>query len=139
VGLEELGELRHGVGAVLRGHAFGAGADANLDHASFDGIGDVDASLKAGRALSVQRLDGGCDRESGSESGGAELGCATAGGEDGADSDVFDEVGVDFGALDEGFEGAAEEVGGLRVFEASFAAFGEGGAKGACNDDLESG
>jgi hypothetical protein len=40
-------------------------------------------------------------------------------------------------ALDEGFEGAVEEVGGVRVFEAAFAAFCDGGTEGAGYDDLE--
>ena len=86
--------------------------------------------------MSVQRFDGcGC-WEAGSEGSGTELGCAASWSEDGADSDVFDEVGVDAGALEERFVGAMEEVGGLRVFEAAFSALGEGSAEGAGNDDL---
>jgi hypothetical protein len=61
--------------------------------------------------LSVQRLDGGCDGKSGGEGSGAEFGGSTTGGEDGTDGDVFDEAGVDLGALNQGFEGAGEEVG----------------------------
>lgn len=86
--------------------------------------------------MSVQRLGGCSDRESGREGSGAELGCSTTGGEDGADSNVFDEAGVNARAFDERGEGADEEVGGLCVFEAALSAFCEGGAEGACYYDL---
>lgn len=66
---------------------------------------DIHAGLEARGALSVEGLDGGCFRETGNEGGGAVFGCAGAGGEDVADGDVFDEVGVNFRAGDDGFEG----------------------------------
>jgi hypothetical protein len=94
--------------------------------------------LETGGTLSVQALCGGGGREACGQSGSAEFRCAAAGSEDGADGYVFDEVGVDAGALDEGFVGAVEEVGGLCVFEAAFSAFCNGGAEGACYDDLGS-
>jgi len=87
--------------------------------------------------LPVQRLYSRCDGETGGKSSRAELGSSTAGCEDRADSDVFDKFGVDLGAFDEGFEGAEEEVGGLSVFEATFAALCEWCAEGACYNDLQ--
>jgi hypothetical protein len=92
--------------------------------------------LEAGGALSVQRFGGCGGREARGESGCAEFGCAAAWGEDGADGNVFDEVGVDTGALDEGFVGAVEEVGCLRVLEAAFSALGESGTESAGYDNL---
>jgi hypothetical protein len=86
--------------------------------------------------LSVQRLGGRSDRESGREGGGTELSCSTTGGEDGADSDVFNEARVDTRAFDERGEGADEKVGGLCVFEAALSAFCEGSAEGTCYYDL---
>jgi hypothetical protein len=61
--------------------------------------------------LSVERLDSGCDGKTGGESSGTEFGSSTAGCENGTDGDVFDELGVDLRAFDEGFESASEEVG----------------------------
>jgi len=87
--------------------------------------------------LPVERLDGRGVREAGGEGGGAELGCAAAWRQDGADGDVFDEGGVEGGALEEGAEGAVEEVGGCGVFEAAFAALCDGGSESAGYDDLE--
>jgi hypothetical protein len=81
--------------------------------------------------LPVQALCGGCGREAGGEGCGAEFGCAASWGENGADGDVFDEVGVDARALDEGFVGAVEEVRCLGVFEATLSALGEGGTERA--------
>jgi len=86
--------------------------------------------------LPVQRLAGCCDGKSGSESSGAKLGGSSAWRKDSTDSDVFDEIGIDLRALEEGLEGAVEEVGCLRVFEAAFAALSDWGAEGACYDDL---
>jgi len=110
VRLEEFGELRDGTGTVLCAHAFCASADADFDHAALDGVGDIDTGLQAGGALSVQRFDGCCGWEAGGEGSGTEFGCATSWGEDGTDGDVFDEVGVDAGALEERFVGPVEEV-----------------------------
>lgn len=87
--------------------------------------------------MAIERADAGCDGESGGDGCGAEFGGSAAWGEDAADCNVFDEVGVDPRAGDYGFEGADEEVGGLGVFEAAFAAFCEWGAEGAGYDDLE--
>lgn len=104
VRLEVLGELRHGVGAIVQRHALRARADADLDHTRADGVCNVDAGLQARGALAVETLCGRGDGEAGGEGGGAELGCATAGGQDGADGDVLDEGGVDAGLRDHGFE-----------------------------------
>lgn len=81
--------------------------------------------------MSVERFDGSCSGEAGGESSSAELGCSTTGSEHGTDSDVFDEIRIDAGASNEGFECAVEQVGSLRVFETAFAAFRDRGSKGA--------
>lgn len=86
--------------------------------------------------MSVQGLARGCDGEPGGEGCSAELGSSSTRCEDGTNGDVFNEAGVDFGAFDEGLEGASEEVGGLGVFETTLSTLGEGSAKGACYDDL---
>jgi hypothetical protein len=86
--------------------------------------------------LPVQALCCGCGREASGEGCGAEFGCATSWGEDGADGDVFDEVGVDARALDKSFVGAVEEVGCLGVFEAALLALGEGCTERTGYDNL---
>lgn len=134
--LEQVAELCDGAGAVLGGHALDAGADADLDGAALDRVGDVDAGLQAGRALPVQRLDGGRAREASGESGSAELGGSTAGSKNIAHSDVFDEGGVDSRALDEALESSDEEVSAGGVFEAATAALCDGGAEGCGDDDV---
>lgn len=86
--------------------------------------------------MPVQALCCGSGGESGGKGCSAELGCATAWSEDGADSDVFNEVGVDAGALDEGLVGAVEEVGRLCVLEAALSALCDGCAERARYDNL---
>jgi hypothetical protein len=135
--LEQFRELGDSLGAILLAHAFRTGTDTDLNHTRLDGIGDVDACLQTAGTLPVDRLCGCGYGKAGGEGGGAELGGSTAGSEDGADGDVFDEFGVDAGALDEGFEGADEEVRRGCVFEAAFAAFCDGGSESTCYDNLE--
>ena len=134
--LEKVRELGNGTGSVLQAHGLRAGADTDLNHARLDGVGDVDASLKTRRALPVQALNSSGGREAGSKGGSTELGCAAAWSEDSTDGDVFDELGVDAGALNEGFVSAVEEVSCLCVFEATLATLCEGCAKRAGYDDL---
>lgn len=89
---------------------------------------NVHTSLQPARALPVQALDSRADGEPSRESSGTELGGSTAGRENTANCDIFDDGRVDFGTLEESFEGAYEQVGGVCVFEAAFAAFCEGSA-----------
>lgn len=86
--------------------------------------------------MPIQALDGCSDGETSCEGGGAEFSCSTAWGEDGANGDVFDELGVDAGALYQGFEGAGEEVGALGVLEATLATLCDGCSERTSNDDL---
>lgn len=134
--LEHLAELCNSARSVLSRHALGAGTNANLDHAALDGVGDVDASLQTRRALPVQALNGCGDGEAGGEGSGTKLSGTSTGGKDRADSDVLDKVGVDSRALDEGLEGAVEEVGALGVLEAALSTLGDGCTKSTCNNDL---
>lgn len=87
--------------------------------------------------MSVQSLDCGCDGESSCKSSGTELSSSTTGGENGADRDIFDEAGVDLGALDEGLEGTEEEIGSGGVLEATLSTLGDGCAESASYDDLD--
>jgi len=137
--LQELRELAYSLGPILRAHALATRTDTDFNDASADLVRDVDAGLEARGALSVQRFDGCGDGEASGEGGSPEFGCAASWSEDGANGDVFNEVGIDFGAGDEGGEGVVEEVGGGGVFEAAFAAFSDGGAEGAGDDDLRGG
>jgi hypothetical protein len=86
--------------------------------------------------LPVQTLDSSRSREASGKSGSTELGSAATWSEDSTDGDVFDELGVDAGALDEGFVSAVEEVSCLCVFETTLAALCEGCAKRAGYDNL---
>jgi len=86
--------------------------------------------------LPVQALDGCGDGEAGCKGCSAEFCCASTRGKDGADGNVFDKAGVDTGALDEGLEGAVQEVGALCVFEATLATLCDGSAESAGDDDL---
>lgn len=86
--------------------------------------------------MSVQRLDSSCNRETGSESSSAELGSAATGCKDSTDGNVFNELVVNLGALNEGLESSMEEVGRLSIFETSLSALGEWSTEGTCYDDL---
>ena len=86
--------------------------------------------------MSVEGPDGGSIWETSSEGCGAELSGTATAWKDGTDSDVLDEGRVDLGALDEGLEGADEEVGSWGVLESSFSALGEWSAESAGNDDI---
>ena len=119
---------------VLCRHALNAGTHSNLDHAGLDLVCNIDTSLQARRALPVKRPHGRRGREAGDQASGAHLGGTTAGGEDGADADIFDQAGVDLGAVDDALQGAGHEVGGLGVLEAALAAFCERRPQ-ACRDD----
>lgn len=121
---------------VLRRHALHAGTNAHLDHARADLVRHVDAGLQARRALPVEGAHGHGLGEAGDQAGGAHLGGAATGGEDGADGDVFDEGRVDLGAVENPPQRAGYKVGGHGVFEAALAALGKGGAEAGCYDDL---
>ena len=86
--------------------------------------------------MSVQALYSGCDRETGSKSGGTEFSCTAAWSKNGANCNILNEIGVVACALTEGFEGAVKEVGSLGVFQTSLTTFGERSTKGTGDDDL---
>jgi hypothetical protein len=120
----------------LRAHALGTSTDSNINHTTLDRIGNVYTCLETAGALAIERPDGCGDGESSCDGSGTKFSGTTAWGKHAADSNVLNEVGVDAGAVDEGFEGADEEVGGLGVFETAFAAFGEGSAESAGHYDI---
>jgi hypothetical protein len=85
---------------ILCSHTLDTSTNTNINHSSCDGVGDIDASLQTRRALSVQGFDGSIGRETSNNSSCAELGGTTAGCENIANCDVFDELRVDFGTLE---------------------------------------
>jgi hypothetical protein len=111
---------------ILLGHALNASANANINHARLDGIGNIHTGHETRTALSVQTLDGGRDRETGSEGSSTELGSTTSWGEDGTNGDILNESRIDLGALEKSLECAEEQIGGHCVLEASLSALGEG-------------
>lgn len=153
--LKVLGEFADGVGAVVKrfslcifpreiisyvpvvqAHALNTGANANVDHASADLVGDVNAGLETRRALAVERADGSRLGETSVQAGGAHLGSATAGSQDGSDGDVLDEGGVDLGALNDGLEDASHQVGGGGILESALATAGEGSAASGGDNNI---
>lgn len=101
-----------------------------------DLVRNVDASLQARRALSVDRTHGRLLCEAGDKSGGAELSGTGTRRKHVADGDVLDERGVDLGAVDDGLQDTGEKVASGGVLEATLAALGEGGTAGGSDDDL---
>jgi hypothetical protein len=121
----------------LRAHALDTSSDTDLDHASLDRIGDINARLQTRRALSVQGLDGSRHREAGREGRSTEFGGATSWGQDGADSDILDEGGVNLRAVDERLEGSDKQICSGSVLETSLAALCDGRPEARCHDDLD--
>ena len=134
--LKELRKLADGTRAVLSGHGLNPSTDSDLDHAAADRVGNIDASLQTRRALAVEGVDGSGDGEAGDQGSGTHLGGTTAGGKDGADNDIFDELGLDLGALKDAFQGTGQEVRGKGVLEGALAALGDGRPESAGDDDL---
>jgi hypothetical protein len=134
--LEVVAELGHGHWSVLCAHALHTSTDADFNHSCADGVGDLDACLQTGAALSVQGVDGCAFWEAGSESSCTELGSATAWCEDVADCDIFDQLWVDAGALDQSFEGTGEEISAGGVLEASTASLGDSSSQAGGDHDI---
>lgn len=57
---------------VLRGHALDTGTNTDINHASIDGIGNVNARLEARRTLTVESLHTRGDRDTGRDSSSTE-------------------------------------------------------------------
>lgn len=106
--LEEVGELGDGTGAILGGHALNSGADANVDHARLQSIGDVDDGLQPTRALTIQTLDSSGLGEASHKSSGAEFGRTTTGGENGANSNILNRLGVNPALVYHGLEDTSQ-------------------------------
>lgn len=121
---------------ILHAHALNTSTDADLDHARLDGMSDINAGLETRRALSVQRLDSGADGKASSQSGGTELGGATSGRQDRADSDIFDEGRVNLRSVDERLEGTDEQVCGRGVLESSLTTLCERCSQSSRYDNL---
>lgn len=86
--------------------------------------------------MSVQALDGGSLGETSNESSSTELGGTGTRCKDGTDSNVFDDLGIDTGAVDQTLEDTSEDIGGGGILEATLAGFGDGGTEGTGDDDV---
>lgn len=133
-----VGVRKGGVIPILCAHALNTSTDTNIDHTGGDLVGNVDAGLETRGALSIECASGSALGEASEEGGGAHLGGTTAGGEDGANADILNEVGVNLGALEDGLQDTGHEVGGLGILEATLATLGEGGTAAGGDDDLGS-
>lgn len=121
---------------VLGGHALNTSTDTNIDHARVDGISNINDGLETTRALTVQTLDGGSLGETSNESCSTELGRTTTGRQDGADSNIFDDLGVDTTLVDHGLEDTGQQVSGGSVLEATLSTLGEGSAQSTGHDNV---
>lgn len=122
---------------VLSAHALDTGTDTDINHASLDLVGNVDAGLETRRALAVEGTHGGVLGESGSQAGRAHLGGTATGGKYGSYANVLNVGGIDSGALNNGGKHTDDEVGGGGVLEATLATLGEGGSAASSDDDLD--
>jgi len=134
--LKEVRELGDGTRAVLRRHALDTGTNPNVDHAALESTGNVDDSLQATRALTVQGLDSGSLGETSHEGSGTELSSTTAGRQNGADSDIIDDLGVDATLVDHGLEDTGEQIGSSGVLETTLATLGKGSPQSTCHDNI---
>ena len=121
---------------VLRGHALHTSTDTNLDHTRPDGIRNVNDGLQTARALAVQALHSGGLGEASHKGRGPELSSATAGRKDRADSNIFNDLGVDAALSNHGLEDTGQKVSSRGVFEATLATLGQGSPQRACHDNV---
>jgi hypothetical protein len=121
---------------ILSAHALNTSTNTNINHAAANSVRNINNSHQATGTLPVQALDRGGRWESGCKSCTTELGGATTWCKHTPDGNIFDEGGIDLGALDECLEGTVEEVSTGCVFETTLSTLGEGGTEGACYDDL---
>jgi hypothetical protein len=89
---------------ILKTHAFNASTNTNLNDARLDGISDINNGLQTTGALTVQAPHCGRLGESGNESSSTEFRRTTTRRQDGADSNIFDEFGVNTAPADKTLE-----------------------------------
>jgi hypothetical protein len=121
---------------VLGAHALNTSADTNLDHARLDGVGNINNGLETRRALTVQGLDSSGLGEASNEGSSTELGGATTGGQDRADGNILDVLGVDTTLLDDSLEDTSQEISSSSVLETTLTTLGQGSAQGTGHDDI---
>lgn len=121
----------------MQTHTLDAGANTDLDHASADLVGDIDAGLQARRALAVEGAHGRGLGEPGDESSGAHLGGATARRQHLTYAHIFYERRVDAGTCDYALQYASHQIRRRRVLECALAALCEGRAQACRDNDLE--
>lgn len=121
---------------VVHAHALSTSTNTNINHTSLDLVGNVDAGLQSGRALSVECSDSCILGEASNKGSSTKLGSTSARSKHVADGDILNEGRVDLGTLDNGLQDAGKEIACGCVLEGSLAALGEGGTAGSGDDDL---
>jgi hypothetical protein len=121
---------------VLRGHALHTCTNTNFNHTRLDRVGNIHNGLETTGALSVQALDSSRLGEPGNEGGGTELGSTATRGKDGANSNIFHNLGVDATAVDDALEDTGQQISGSGILETTFATLGQGSTQGTCDNDI---
>lgn len=116
-----LTKFAHSSSPVSLGHALDTRTDTNVDLPSLDLVGDLGDGSQTRGALAVDGVDGGLDGDACVEGGHARSGSSSTRGEDIADGDVVDELGVKVGALVSGLENVGKDELGFGIFETSLA------------------
>jgi hypothetical protein len=120
----------------LRGHALNTSPDTNIDHAGLDAVGNIGDGLETTGALTVQTLDRSALGEASHESSGTELSSATAGGQDGANSDILDGLGVETTLVQDSLEDTGQQISGSGILETTLTTLGEGRSQSTCHDNI---
>jgi hypothetical protein len=110
----------------LRGHALNTSTDTNIDHARLDTVGNIGDGLETARALTVQTLDSSGLGEASHESSGTELGGTTTGGQDRANSDILDGLGVQATLVKDSLKDTSKQISGSGILEATLTTLGKG-------------
>lgn len=120
----------------MRAHALHTSTNTNINHTRLQRIRNINDSLQATRALSVQTPDSSRLGESSNKRRSTELGGTATRGKDRANCHIVNELGVNAAALDDGLENTGQQVSGRSVLETALAALGDGRAQSACYDDI---
>jgi hypothetical protein len=93
--VQQVAELGHGSWPVLLAHALDTSTDADIDHASVDGIRNVDDRHRPTATLPIQALHSCRSREAGCQGSSTVLGGSASWSEHTSYGDVVDELGID--------------------------------------------
>jgi hypothetical protein len=120
----------------MQGHGLGASTNANLNHTSLNLVGHIDTSLKAGRALPVERTDCCGLWEAGHQASCTHLRRTTTRGKYSTNTDILDQTGINLGSVDDASQCTGQQVCGLSIFEATLATLCECSPETCGYDDL---